>query len=1063
MRRFDRLILSSVSLVALTAAPAFAQTPAPVETTPEKTTEGEQTPPSSEPTNAQGEPEAADTGDDAIVVTGSRIRRDDNFNTPQNVDILTRDDQVLAGSRSLAETLQSGTVTSGTSQISGSFLGYLSEGGQGANLIGLRGLGATRTLVLLNGRRLAPAGAGNQLVAADLNVLPTSIVQRIEILREGASSIYGSDAIAGVVNIITDTKLDGITFDAFGDSPLQFFGGGRTYRGSAVAGKTFARGHITGAFEFRRDKGLRLGDNPDWRCPRELAFQNGKEVGQGSPLDPNELRCFPFQRDGLGTARGYGIIFDFENGVLYRGAPAGYETGNPTLSAPPTNVNNFNLRPLASGMELETHVISPNKTLTGYLNGAYELGALGDAELYGEALFTRRKSRQDTHTQLNFQGITNGGFYGEAQLYGGTYFGYDLCDFGCATSPFYPTAWAAGGVNYFGPFIVPNRLLHSSQKVDFLRTNAGLRGSTGLGDWRYDANLQISRTRAKENLFLALTERVNNILVAVPAPAGTPNQYVTVALPGQTGAGNSYTCAANVTDGAYNGGKCVPINFYDPNVFLNGNIPDALFDYVYENNIGRTRYKQDTLNITFDGSLFELPGGPVKAAIGFEHRRDSIDDIPSEARQNGELYAYSTVGRTKGSDRVNEAFGEIQLPILKDRPFANLLEVGGSARWTNYRSYGSDITYALRAQYSPHPIVRFRGNYGTNFRAPNLYEQFVGNEQGFYAGSYDPCDEFASAYDPSDPVYQRCLGELTPILDNPATPANEALNYFTTGSIEVFTSGGGDLEAETAKTWGLGAVFTAPRSFADLTLAVDFWRVAVRDEVSQLGNLILFYCYNEDDYPDNPYCNLIGPRNPGNAIQQPGEISSFQNPYLNLSRQIAKGIDFDARFATSLLGGRFQTQLQGTRMLSQKLEYFEGSGIEEYNGTFGYPGAGSGPKWVGSLDTRFTTANDITFRWGVEYVGRQQEDPDPFLINGEPAEYDNKAEPYWEHGASVQYLWRNVGQFTLGVNNLFNAKPPRISSNPQLTGDIRLGNFFANGPYSYRGRSFFINVTRSFK
>jgi len=193
MRSVNALILSTISLTALTASPAFAQTPAPVDTTPQKTQESEQVPPTSAPTNAQGQ-STAEKG--AIVITGSRIRRD-NFNTPQNVDIVTRNDNILAGTTSTAETLQSATITSGTSQISGSFLGFVSEGGQAVNTVGLRGLGSQRTLVLLNGRRLAPAGVGNQLVSADLNVLPAAIVQRIEVLREGASSIYGSDAIAG--------------------------------------------------------------------------------------------------------------------------------------------------------------------------------------------------------------------------------------------------------------------------------------------------------------------------------------------------------------------------------------------------------------------------------------------------------------------------------------------------------------------------------------------------------------------------------------------------------------------------------------------------------------------------------------------------------------------------------------------------------------------------------------------------------------------------------------------------------------------------------------------------
>src|SRR3954453_1353933 len=270
MRASNAVILSSISLMALMASPAFAQAAAPVDTTPQKTQESEQSRNTANATNAQGQPTK---NGETIVITGSRIRRN-NFTSPQNIDVLTRDDQILAGTRSTAETLQSATITSGTSQISGSFLGFLSEGGQAANTVGLRGLGSSRTLVLLNGRRLAPAGVGPQLVAADLNVLPTSIVQRIEVLREGASSIYGSDAIAGVINIITDSSLNGITIDAFEDLPV-YAESGRTLRGSISAGKTFSRGHILAAFEVRDDQGMRLGDRSDTSCPRELAYING--------------------------------------------------------------------------------------------------------------------------------------------------------------------------------------------------------------------------------------------------------------------------------------------------------------------------------------------------------------------------------------------------------------------------------------------------------------------------------------------------------------------------------------------------------------------------------------------------------------------------------------------------------------------------------------------------------------------------------------------------------------------------------------------------------------------
>lgn len=1064
MRRLTVVALSTVSLAALAASPAFAQavTGAPVETTPEATAESEQVAPDSvEPTNAVGQP--ASEGE--IVVTGSRIRRD-NFNTPSPVTIVTREDSVLAGTTSTAETLQSATITSGTSQISGSFLGFVSEGGAAANTVGLRGLGSQRTLVLLNGRRLAPAGIGNQLVAADLNVLPTAIVQRIEILREGASAIYGSDAIAGVVNVITDNKVNGITLDAFTNLPLDLEGGaGRSVRGSITAGKTFDRGHITASIEYRQHNGVRVGDQKDWRCPRALFFQNGEEIGQ---IDPStgELRCFQFQYGGgSGIASGYGLTFG--NGTFafpFRGRATypGYTTGNPVIGAP-VFVNDNNLRPSPSQTQLESHIISPIKTYTGYVNGAYEVGALGNAEVYGEALFTRRKSKQggavqislDT-SQLNYEGA----------FYGGSFFGLPCAAvIGAAScNPFFPVAWGAAGINYFGPFIVPNRLQVETQKIDFFRANAGIRGDVGVSDWRYDFNAQMSRTRARGNVPNPTTGRMSDVFSPVVAPAGTPTEFIVTGLPGQEGAGINYTCAGNVTGGTYNGGTCAPLNYFDPAILLGGQLPNAVFDYLYQDNINKTAFNQDTLSLVFDGTLMNLPAGPLKAAVGFEYRRDKIDDRPPAAAIAGELYNRAGAGRTVGRDNVKEAFGELNIPILADRPFFHSLELAASGRYTKYKSYGSDFTYRLNAQWAPVEMLRFRGSYGTNFRAPNLYEQYVADQTGFYGGSLDPCNGFGVNLTPGNATFDNCLAVLTPILDNPATPAvNEALAFINTGSIEVTTRGGaGTLDAEHAKSWGLGAVFTMPKRIADFTFAVDYFNVLVEDEVTTLGNNILNLCYGADDFPTNVYCQFIGPRATG--APRPGILTTLDNPFLNVSRQTTKGLDFNARYATPLFGGRFQTQLQATRMLEQGLEIFDGAGLFDYNGTLGYPGFGSGPKWTGSLDTRYITG-PLTFRWGVEYIGRASSHKfvDDTFIGGQVVDIDLVAEPYWEHGLSVQYRLRNVGQITVGVNNLFNEKPPTISDSIDTGGQyFRIGNRFGGGPYDYIGRSVFMNLTKTF-
>ena len=1093
MRALNSILLSTISIVALTATPALAQTTAPVDTTPEKTQEGEAIPPSSAPTNAEGQaaaqtPPTATGG--AIVVTGSRIRRN-NFNTPQNIDVLTRDDQVLAGSRSPAETLQSATVTSGTSQVSGSFLGFLSDNGQGANTVGLRGLGAARTLVLLNGRRLAPAGVGEQLIAADLNTLPTAVVQRIEILREGASSIYGSDAIAGVINVVTDTSINGMTIDAYADNPL--IGAGQTLRGSVTAGKTWDRGHIMASFEYKEDRGLEFGDRPDTRCQHELAFVNGHEVGQTKPHS-TELRCYPYARGGYGLAAGYGLGSAWAFGGPARVSFANYYLGNPDIFAPPVGVAtdqfDFKDRPETPISVLDTTFLTPLKTYTGYVNGSYELGALGDAELYGEGLFVRRTSKQHGPDRVDWLGNATGSGALPVQNFGPDYYPGDRFfanNYPSYVSPFYPVAWSNAGLFLTNPLWAPNFLPESKQKVDFWRANAGLRGSLGLGDWRYDANVQLSHTKGRDDRQVSTTEALTNVLNAVVAPSGTPSQFITTAIPGQFMAGQSFTCLSNVTGytgpgtGTYNGGTCQPVNIFDPQVFINGQITPQQIAYLYPwLNYTKTTYKQQTFALNFDGSLFTLPGGEVKGAVGFEYRRDQINDMPGAERQAGLIYRYGTAAQTKGKDNVKEAYAEIDAPIFRDQPFANLLEIDASGRYTHYASYGTGWTYHLGAQWAPVAAVRFRGNYGTNFRAPNLYEQFVASQVGFYGNSQDPCDTFAAHSSPGQALYENCLTDLTAALGSSAA----ALAYGGNGgSFKVTTTGGrGVVKAETAKTWGGGVVFTAPKSIADFSLAVDYWNIDVKGEVATLGNLIVNFCYDSDTYgttfPNNPYCALVGQRYTTANAPFPnaaGNIINLQNPFLNIATQKSAGLDFDARYAARFLGGQFSTQLQATRMLTQKIQFFPGDVLNDFNGTLGYPGFGSGPKWTGSLDTRFKTGG-FTFRWGVQYIGKMSSQATANTIfltdtggscpNGAgpgcfPVTYDLAVPSYFEHGVSVQYLLPRIGQFTIGVNNLFDKDPPTISDDA-TSGFPRFGNFFANGAYDYRGRSVFVNVTRSF-
>ena len=979
--------------------------------------------------------------DKDIVVTGSRIRRN-NFDTPSEVNVISKQDFDGAGYRDIASALQSATITSGTSQINGAFLGFVSEGGPAANTIGLRGLGSSRTLLLLNGRRLAPSGVGPQLVAADLNVLPTAIVDRTEILREGASSVYGSDAIAGVINVITDTKLNGITIEGFDSQPTGTGGAGNTLRGSIAAGKVFNRGHISASFEYKNAQGLVASSRPGFSCPRDLLYNpsTGAEVGAIDPATGG-LSCYPYALgSGAGIASGYGIAEGF-NGTFNR---ITYTNGNINT----LNTVNGLTRVSPSPVQNEDTVISPIKTYTGYLNGAYELQALGDAEIYGEALFTRRESHQQSASQLS---INQANLSPGVQVYGGSYAGTPVSAYGYPTSPFFPKSVAAAGYNYFTPFIVPQQLSTSTQRVDYVRANGGIRGKLNIGDWRYDANFQYSHTNSTNTTTgLTTSSRFSNSLQAVAAPAGTPANLITTAIAGEAGAGGNYTCASNVSAaGTYiPGSSCVPIDIYNPKTVINGAIPSNVYNYLFQPETDRTKYTEETISINLDGTLFTLPAGAVKAAVGFEHRYDSLDDTPPLDAQNGDLYNYSSGGITKGTDEVNEAYGELNVPVLADKPWAKLMELDLSGRYTHYRSYGHDFTYHINGQYAVNDMVRFRGNYGTSFRAPNLYEQFIANQTGFLGGGVDPCSQYGTVVAPGTTLYKNC----TAALSGTGVPGGPTAFVANAGP-EIITEGGaGKVKSETSTTWGGGMVLTAPAHTIDLSLALDYFNITVNGEIQQLGQTILTRCYEATDFgASNPYCALIAPREVGGS--QPGTLTSFQNPYINVAKQKASGVDFDLQYATHVLGGRFSARVQGTRNIHQEYQPFAGEPIVDYNGTLGEQGAGAGPKVVGDFQANWTDkTRTFSVQYGLKYVGKQdstalvgQYTAGLGLGNVNTIAYVN---PYFEHSISFKFHFPDLGDFTVGVTNLTDSHPPLVSQTPLTSGEYtRIGNYFNSSNY----------------
>ena len=256
-----------------------------------------------------------------------------NFSTTEPLTVITAEEITQSGFNSATDALQSGAVTQGAGQINNAFGGFVTDGGTGANTLGLRGLGPARTLILLNGRRLAPGGSRGSVLAADLNVLPTAIVDRIEVLKAGASSVYGSDAIAGVVNIITDKRLKGLSIDAQVNVPEV--GAGVDKRIAASFGVEAGRLNVIGSVEYRKRDALARNDVRFFDCPvGGFLTGEGTEFGSGDGIGFNGSPCFTLDNGGVtintlglptqnGVGRTSGVLGRFNRFVPAPGQVAG--------------------------------------------------------------------------------------------------------------------------------------------------------------------------------------------------------------------------------------------------------------------------------------------------------------------------------------------------------------------------------------------------------------------------------------------------------------------------------------------------------------------------------------------------------------------------------------------------------------------------------------------------------------------------------------------------------------------------------------------------------------------
>jgi iron complex outermembrane receptor protein len=845
------------------------------------------------------------------------------------------------------------------------------------------------------------------------------MIDRIEILKDGGSSIYGSDAVAGVINFITKQNYDGLVIS--GSTNQSFDGGGETYQANGTWGETFDRGQIMIAAEYYRREALRIGDRDYFSCSQDRVQETGlgpltSSVGVGGILDiidpaTGESKCFNllegvadrlvsggrFVPDPAAVAGGGPLGLDLATwhrvGVTFAQAGSNEAIWRQLLGEVPNDDPRF----------LSTTLIAPVERYSAFLQGSYDL--IPGAEAYTELAFSRRDSQQERWRQL-FPNVS--GLNPNNQV---------------ATGGFGQTARSIVQVPTNG-----------EQTVDYYRGVLGVRGDFSdnfpiFGAWSYDLYVQHIRSEADYTNDIIYNDRV----LATTGSLACNQAAITIS-----------------------GGNCadVPtgIRWFDDLVVSDGAFNAAESAFLFTKETGHTTYTQTLINGVVTGDVFNLPAGAMAAALGFEVRTDEIDDTPGFNARNNNLWGQTSAGRTAGSDSVREVFGEISVPILAGKSFAESLTWDASARYTSYDSYGEDSTYKMGINWQITPEYRLRGTTGTSFRAPALFEIFLANQTGFLSQlAVDPCIQWDT--DPNPLIVQSCgpLGLGLPAGYN--GPYSSAL---------IFTGGGGPgvLNAETSSARTVGFIWTP--DWIDFSAAIDYFEFEVDNQVGSFGAFnIINQCHTSPPFFTSPFCSLfVRDTNPASLTF--GMIQTVNNSFVNLGNQVTDGIDVTVRYEHEFSFGTLLVNGQGTWTFTDEIRFLptqtSPGPAEDFNGEV------YDADFVANLDIRFDY-QDWTFFWNIDAASRASNDEDfggsVFLWRGTPFAAYFKQYTEWvaTHDASVRYR-ADDWQVIVGVQNLFDDPPPAVS---QAGAFGKVGNSVAiGGPYDLIGRRGFIEITKEF-
>ena len=958
--------------------------------------------------------------DEEVVVTGTRIRRD-TFTSISPLQVISTELSQDVGLFDPAQILQRSEAAAGQ-QIDATFNGFVLDNGPGSQTLNLRGLGADRTLLLVNGRRIAPAGVEGAPSAPSINLLPGSLIERYDLLLDGASSVFGSDAVAGVGNIILKNDFDGL--ELFGQASVNPQGAGEDFTVSAAWGKQGDRGFIGFGGEYDYNDPVTLADRDflggcetnlevteDGRI-RTLGISDRIVVEDRTPgvtVSDNDCVVTGISGRIFLPFVDYGSVY-YTPGFSNSGI-AGYSEstfGGVDIDANGDGIRDVDFQDVnTNGFNQGRTFINERKRVSLMSYGEYTLEGDMNITPFFEALYTNAKiSNPNTGTPQIFptvQGnnltnpcnLANNDCDGATPTLGGN------PNFAGLSLPALPIASVQGDRNNF------------ETDLDTLRLVGGVRGdlnflNEGIFDnWTFEVSGIYGRSDGdvirrgirEDRLAFALgidpTADFDGDGIADNNGNGIADDYddgnfLPPLLGGREGFdslfGEARPCDAS---GLANPGLaapdliegCVPVNLFADS-FLGSAIGDfetrAERDYLFGERTFNTVYEQTIFNAFVTGDIGRTGAGPIGVAAGFEIRNDKIDSVPNIVASDGLFFGFFSDQGAVGDKTIKEVFGEVSLPLIADYPLFKELQVDLSGRFTDEEFFGNAFTYSAKVGWRPVESLLLKSSYGTSFRAPNLRESFLRDQSGFQT-LLDPCavpeDVFEGGPDTRAPeTIRNCIREGR---DPFSVGINEEIgNTFTTPSVETFGGGSLALSPETSDSFTAGFSFSQPwfESF-DLDIGVNYYDIEITDAVIEPGaQFILNDCYNREDESRSVFCDriTIDPLLDGRRL-----VSEVDRGFINRDTETVEGVDYTARMSFDFTA--FDEPFDVSWNL--RANKLEGKGdvlidpvtlepdIDDDAGEFGFA------EWTGNL-TAALDWRDFRLTWQTRYIGKQSQDFD---------------------------------------------------------------------------------------